>query len=57
MACILSGGAAYTIGVLFYYFDERLPYGHLVWHLFVFAGAALHYFAVLLYVIPAPTTG
>lgn len=55
MIWLLAGGIAYTLGVFFYYFDTRLPYGHLVWHLFVFTGATLHYFAVLLYVIPPPT--
>ena len=49
---LLAGGLAYTGGVVFYLCDSRMRYGHLVWHLFVFAGAVLHYFAVLLYVIP-----
>ena len=45
---ILSGGVAYTLGVLFYA-AKRLPYNHLVWHLFVIAGTACHFCAVLWY--------
>ena len=50
---LLAGGLAYTGGVLFYLFD-RMPYNHMVWHLFVMAGSILHFFAILLYVIPGP---
>jgi hemolysin III len=46
---LLAGGLSYTAGVAFYATDSRLPYGHLVWHLFVLAGTACHYFAVLWY--------
>ena len=45
---ILSGGVAYTLGVLFYA-AKRLPYNHFVWHLFVLAGTACHFCAVLWY--------
>ena len=48
---LLAGGLAYTGGVAFYLM-ERLRYHHAIWHLFVLAGSVLHYFAVLLYVIP-----
>ncbi len=46
------GGLAYCLGVVFYVW-RRLPYHHAVWHLFVLAGSALHFFSVLFYVIPA----
>jgi hemolysin III len=49
---LLLGGLAYTGGIVFYVW-KRLPYGHAVWHLFVLAGTILHFFAVLLYVIPS----
>lgn len=49
---LLAGGIAYTGGIAFYLW-HRLPYNHAIWHLFVLAGSALHYFAVLLYVVPA----
>ncbi len=48
---ILSGGVAYTVGVSFYSW-ERLPYNHLIWHVFVLIGSALHFCGVLFYVIP-----
>ncbi|NOZ94616.1 MAG: hemolysin III family protein [Acidobacteria bacterium] len=48
---LAAGGLAYTLGTVFYVW-ESLPHHHAMWHLFVLAGAALHYFAVLLYVIP-----
>ena len=40
------GGLCYTVGVVFYSW-RKLPYHHAVWHLFVLAGSALHFFAVL----------
>ena len=49
---ILLGGIFYTGGIAFYGW-RRLPYNHAVWHLFVLGGSILHFFAVLLYVIPA----
>jgi hemolysin III len=46
---LIAGGLSYTAGVAFFATDSRLPYGHLIWHLFVMAGTACHYFAVLWY--------
>jgi hemolysin III len=46
---LAAGGVAYTVGVAFFATDARLRYGHFVWHLFVMAGTACHYFAVLGY--------
>ncbi|MBK7543798.1 MAG: hemolysin III family protein [Candidatus Competibacteraceae bacterium] len=48
---LLSGGLAYTLGVVFYVW-KRLPYHHAIWHGFVLAGSILHFFAILFYVIP-----
>jgi len=48
---LFLGGLSYTLGVVFYKW-RRLPYHHAVWHLFVLAGSVLHFFAVLLYVLP-----
>lgn len=48
---LVCGGLAYTAGIAFYGW-RRLPYSHAIWHLFVLAGSTLHYFAVLLSVIP-----
>ncbi|MEO8999462.1 MAG: hemolysin III family protein, partial [Rhodanobacter sp.] len=51
MLLLIGGGVAYTLGVPFYLW-RRLPYHHALWHVFVLAGSVLHFFAVLLYVIP-----
>jgi len=48
---LLAGGVAYTAGVVFYVM-HRMVFHHAVWHIFVMAGSALHFFSVLLYVIP-----
>ncbi len=45
---LISGGIAYTVGVAFFA-AERVRYNHFVWHLFVLAGTACHFIAVLRY--------
>jgi len=45
---LLAGGIAYTAGVAFFA-PTGIRYGHLVWHLFVIAGTACHFAAVLWY--------
>lgn len=44
------GGALYTAGCGFYLW-KRLPYSHMVWHLFVLAGTVCHFFCILWYVM------
>ena len=51
LALVAAGGASYTLGVAFYVW-KRLPYGHMIWHLFVLGGSISHYFAILLYLLP-----
>lgn len=51
LAWIVSGGAAYTLGVVFYAWN-RLPYNHAVWHLFVLAGSVSHFIAIALMIGP-----
>lgn len=46
---LLAGGLSYSVGVVFYALDARLRFGHFLWHLFVLAGTACHFFAVLWY--------
>ncbi len=53
---LIAGGLAYTVGVVFYTW-KRIPYNHVIWHAFVMAGSACHYFAVLYSVIPLRKTG
>jgi hemolysin III len=48
IALLVAGGLAYSVGVLFY--ASRRPYHHAIWHVFVLAGSAFHYAAVLRYV-------
>lgn len=50
MWLILSGGLAYTIGIIFYKL-KSLKYMHSLWHLFVLAGAILQYFCIQLYIV------
>ncbi len=51
LALLVAGGLAYTLGVVFYVW-RSLPFHHAVWHVFVLAGSACHFFCVLFYVIP-----
>jgi hemolysin III len=51
MLLLFGGGVAYTFGVVFYLWD-RLPFNHAIWHLFVLAGSACHFFAIYYYVTP-----
>jgi len=44
---LVAGGAAYTVGVVFFVLDARMRYGHTVWHGFVTLGSGCHFFAVL----------
>jgi len=48
-AWVAAGGVTYTVGTVFYIFDEKFRHWHGIWHLFVVAGSALHFCAVLLY--------
>ncbi|HEX8587498.1 PAQR family membrane homeostasis protein TrhA [Pseudomonas sp.] len=45
------GGAAYTLGIIFFAFDTRVRHFHGVWHLFVIAGSLLHFVAISRYVL------
>ncbi|MBR5236692.1 MAG: hemolysin III family protein [Clostridia bacterium] len=51
MLYLLLGGVAYTLGVIFFAM-KNVPFMHGIWHLFVLAGSILHYFCILLYVLP-----
>jgi hemolysin III len=50
-AWLVAGGLFYTVGIVFYALDTRLTHAHGVWHLFVLAGSANHYYAILRYVL------
>jgi hemolysin III len=50
---MLAGGVCYTVGTIFLMNDVRHRYLHAIWHLFVIAGTACHFWAILRYAIPA----
>jgi hemolysin III len=41
---LVAGGAAYTLGI-FWYSRRKLRNAHVIWHFFVLAGAAFHWFS------------
>lgn len=47
----VTGGICYTFGAIFYVW-RGFKFHHAVWHLFVIAGTATHFFCVLLYLLP-----
>ncbi|MFD1006782.1 PAQR family membrane homeostasis protein TrhA [Oceanisphaera ostreae] len=46
---LVAGGVSYSLGVIFFVLDDRLPFGHFIWHLWVLAGTTFHYFAIYWY--------
>ena len=51
VALLVLGGLVYSAGTIFYVW-HKLPYNHAVWHGFVLGGSALHFAAVIGFVIP-----
>lgn len=51
LTLLAAGGVIYSLGVIFYV-AKRIPYNHAIWHGFVLAGCACHFFAIYLYVQP-----
>ncbi len=49
-AWVVAGGVVYTVGTIFYFYDERFRHWHGIWHLFVLGGSVLHYIAIFHYV-------
>lgn len=47
---LFAGGLSYTIGIIFYAL-HKVPYFHVVWHLFVLGGAICHFFMIFNHVI------
>lgn len=43
---LLAGGIFYSLGCAFY-LKKSVRYMHFIWHLFVIAGAVIHYFAII----------
>lgn len=49
---ILFGGIFYTLGIIFFATDKKVPYFHAIWHIFVLIGSFCHFLTILLYVNP-----
>jgi len=50
LAWLAAGGLFYTVGVFFFAW-KRIPYNHVIWHVFVLGGSTCHYLAVLYAVV------
>jgi len=46
---VVAGGLCYLGGILFFQFDDRVPYFHAAWHMMVIAGTTCHYIGILMY--------
>ncbi|XP_014651093.1 PREDICTED: monocyte to macrophage differentiation factor 2 [Ceratotherium simum simum] len=46
---LVTGGAFYCLGMVFFKSDGRIPFAHAIWHLFVAFGAGTHYYAIWRY--------
>ncbi|HEX9826799.1 MAG TPA: hemolysin III family protein [Flavobacteriaceae bacterium] len=47
---MLLGGLFYTVGIVFYAI-HKIPFNHVIWHLFVLGGVICHFFMIFFYVI------
>lgn len=43
---IFIGGACYSLGVVFFKLEGKVPYTHLIWHLLVIGGTVCHWCAI-----------
>lgn len=50
MIWIFMGGAFYTLGTIFYRL-RKVPYAHLIWHIFVIAGSVCHWVVMMMFVL------
>lgn len=49
LGMLVAGGLTYTLGLVFY-LNDRIFLNHFIWHLFVLAGAMIHFLTVALFV-------
>ena len=49
ISLLILGGFIYCIGVVFY-MQNKIPFNHAIWHLFVIGGATSHFFMIFNYV-------
>ena len=48
---LVAGGVLYSIGAIFY-LVRKIPYNHVIWHVFVILGSAAHFITIYCYVLP-----
>lgn len=48
---LVCGGIMYSIGAIFYLI-RKMPYSHVVWHIFVIFGSVSHFISIYYYVLP-----
>lgn len=48
---LFGGGVFYTVGVIFYRLKKK-KWMHSVWHIFTVCGSVMHFFFVILYIMP-----
>ncbi|MEN0644178.1 hemolysin III family protein [Alkalicoccobacillus gibsonii] len=48
---LIGGGILYSLGTIFYIW-RGFKFHHAVWHLFVLGGTVLHFFLVIMYILP-----
>jgi hemolysin III len=48
---LLVGGLFYTLGIVFYVFDDKVKHFHGIWHLCVLAGSATQFITVYYFVL------
>lgn len=46
---LVLGGIAFTLGAIIYSF-KKIPFGHVIWHVFVIIGTVLMFFSIYLFV-------
>ncbi len=57
LALVMGGGLAYSFGIIFYFLGrKRAPIMHVIWHIAVMIGGAMHFFAMWRYVLPNSST-
>lgn len=49
MILIVAGGILYSIGA-FFYANKKIPYNHVIWHIFISLASILHFIAIVFYV-------
>ena len=54
---LILGGIVYTAGAIIFYLEKPNPFPgkfgfHEIWHLFVLAGAGIHFYAIYYYLLP-----